>query len=433
MAFFKKLLGLQSADELRAEADALFEQSEFGRAKLAYEQAHGKVDRRSTDVRGELEERIAACRDRIAEQRISEGDRQRDAGHMDLAQAEYEGAADVAADPDLVDQARHRIDDLEGADAVAHAAPEAELGDEDRLAVLAGTWEADQADEYEALGPELDRALLALLDQRGDEARQALEAIVEAAPEPRYLWLEVARARMLCDDVPAGTEALRTFLGVLEPDEGGEARLSAHLELARLADEAGDFDAAVSEFQAAIEALEEDPRPYLWLGRYLREKKHPAEAVDVIESALAVMDSAQPDWRVLQELGLAQADAGRDTEAVDTLEQVLRVLATRRHLDFPPETALTLARLHEKQDHLERAADLYRQLTQGSDRENHALYYREGARVLEALGLDEEARRMASRAAALDERAASDDEQAAASDEAPEEPAPSRGADVPGE
>lgn len=427
MSLFRKVLGIKSAEEWRTEADASFEEGDFGVAKLHYERALDKCAADAGELRGELQARVAACCDKIAEQRIAEGDRQRDAGHLDIAAGEYEGALEVAEDAELQAMARGRIDQLERTHAVFHAAPEAEATDEERLAALAGSWEPDQADEYEALGADIDQALVALMreDEEGaQQARELLEKLVEQAEEPRYIWLELGRARLRCDDTEGGAEALRRFLGVLDPDEGGESRLAAHIELAHLADERGEFDAAVAEYQAAIDALEEHPGPYLWLGRFLREKGHPAQAVDVIEAALAVMDSEQPDWQVLQELGLAQAEAGKEDEAVESLEQVLRVLTSRLHLDFPPETALTLARLQEKRGHKERAADLYRQLTMSSDRANHAMYYREGARVLQELGFEEEARRMRERAAALEPAQPAGEEQPAGEGQPPGEEQP---------
>ena len=44
---------------------------------------------------------------------------------------------------------------------------------------------------------------------------------------------------------------------------------------------------------------------------------------------------------------------------------------------------------------------MYRALSQGSDRDNHALYYYEAGRLLTALDLADEARRMLTRAEAL--------------------------------
>ena len=51
-----------------------------------------------------------------------------------------------------------------------------------------------------------------------------------------------------------------------------------------------------------------------------------------------------------------------------------------------------------------RAADLYSSLARGSDKANHLTYHRHAARVLERLGLDDEARRMLVRAAGLAEK-----------------------------
>jgi tetratricopeptide (TPR) repeat protein len=404
MSFLRKMLGLRSAAELKAEADALLEGHDPWAARPLYERA---MDRAGDDaaLRSAAEQGMRTCQDRMAQAQIDEGDRHAEQGDLDLARQQYEGAAEIAHDDALRNAAERKLEGLERAEAVEDAAPEAgaEPTDEDRLEVIASTWEPDQADEYDGHGEALDAALLALADGRNEEGHRALEALLEDTEEPRYIWYEVGRARLAVDDHDGGADALRRFIDAMDEDEGGEARLVAHLELARLLDDAGDFDAAVAEHQAAIEALGDDPRPYLWLGRFLRAKGHPEEAAEVIESALEVMDTAQPDWRVLQELGLAQAEAGQEDEAIETLEQVLKVLTGRRHLDFPPPTALTLAKLCEKKGRLERAADLYRLLTKGSDRDNLPVYYREGARVLAEMGLTDEARRMLQRASALTE------------------------------
>ena len=66
-----------------------------------------------------------------------------------------------------------------------------------------------------------------------------------------------------------------------------------------------------------------------------------------------------------------------------------------------PTTATSLAKLYEADGRLDRAADMYRALSQGSDRERHALYHYEAGRLLHALGLTDEARRMLTRADAL--------------------------------
>jgi hypothetical protein len=50
---------------------------------------------------------------------------------------------------------------------------------------------------------------------------------------------------------------------------------------------------------------------------------------------------------------------------------------------------------------LARAADLFGSLAKGEDAANHALYHREAGRLLEALGLHDEARRMRERSEGL--------------------------------
>ncbi|MBK8173245.1 MAG: hypothetical protein IPK60_23325 [Sandaracinaceae bacterium] len=51
---------------------------------------------------------------------------------------------------------------------------------------------------------------------------------------------------------------------------------------------------------------------------------------------------------------------------------------------------------------MQRAADLIRSLAQGNDRVNHLKYHREAERLLTKLGMHEEAKRMAQRAAELE-------------------------------
>jgi tetratricopeptide (TPR) repeat protein len=274
-----------------------------------------------------------------------------------------------------------------------------------------GQWDEAQADEYDSYGDVLVDALLAMHREQFEDARAQLEMLLADAPEPRYLWLEVGRARLLADDVPAGKEALQSFLAALQDDEGGETKLAANLALARLADDAGDFEEAMGYFEGAVHALPEDYRPYLAMGAFLRASGHGAEALDVLHTSLELGRKAGTDWRLLEEIGLASELAEKPDDARSFLEQVVEFFTSHQITDFPPTTATTLAKLYEADGRLERAADLYRALSQGSDKEKHALYHYETGRLLHALGLSEEARRMLTRAEAL---ASADDDELAA-------------------
>jgi tetratricopeptide (TPR) repeat protein len=137
------------------------------------------------------------------------------------------------------------------------------------------------------------------------------------------------------------------------------------------------------------------------MGAFLRDKGHAAEALDVLLTSVQLSKSAGTDWRLLEEVGLASDLVGKADDARNFLEQVIEYFANQQVTDFPPSTATTLAKLYQAEGRLERAADMYRALSQGSDRERHALYHYEAGRLLHAIGLLEEARRMLTRAEAL--------------------------------
>ena len=396
MSLLKKLF---SADPevLEKKADALYAAGDYGPAKLAYEKA---LAASPEGAQAALADKVQRCTDKIARQRIEEAKAYLAQGSIELAEQELEGALEVAGDETIRDEAQGLLDGLEVKEAQEHAAA-TEITDEERVALLMGQWDEAQADEYDSYGDVLVDALLAMHKEQFDDARAQLEMLLADAPEPRYLWLEVGRARLLADDVPAGKEALQSFLAALQDDEGGETKLAANLALARLADDAGDFEEAMGYFEGAVHALPEDYRPYLAMGAFLRASGHGAEALDVLHTSLDLGRKSGTDWRLLEELGLASELAEKPDDARSFLEQVVEFFTSHQITDFPPTTATTLAKLYEADGRLERAADLYRALSQGSDKERHALYHYETGRLLHALGLSEEARRMLTRAEAL--------------------------------
>lgn len=419
MSFFKKLFGGGSFDDERAEADRLFAAERFEDARLCYQRALDRKKGAPSDAVERCEERIGECLDRMAEARIAEAEELAEDGQHDLAEVELRNAVELAASEEVARRARRALEALEKEDARRQAEGPSEMSDEDRWALLAGAWGGDQLDEYEEYGDAFRDALLAMHDGKAKEARAALEALAEEHEEACYLWLEIGRARLLDDDFAAAEEALRAFLDGLDEDEGGDARISAHAELAALRDREGDEDGAIAELRATMDAFPEDARTYYLMGRYLREKGYAEEAADVLEAAVPLLDEDRPDVRFLEELGVAKMEAGEDEDAATYLDRVIAFFVQirrldNRKLDLPPATAVARAKLYEKEGAPEKAADLYRGLATGSDHANHLTYHREAARLLLELGLEEEARRMLTRALAL----AEDDAEARAAIEA---------------
>lgn len=396
MSFLKRLFG--GGEDPQTRGERLFSEGQFGPAKLAFDEA---LDRATEPSQREaLAARVDACLDALASARLAEAERLAERGELALAREELAHALEVVADEALRDRIRAVRDGLERGEAVEHAAAE-ELTDEERWLLLSGAWEDPQAAEYECYGEAFVEAILALHAGDVKSARAKIEAVLDAAEAPRYLWLEVGRARLLDEDRAGGREALVELVESMAEDERGLPLLSAYVELARIAEEEGEHEEAVSFFERAMDEFEEDPRPYFAFGRYLREHELFSEAVDVLQAGAQLLDEDRPDPLYLQEVGLAMADAGRDDEAIATFERIVSLLTARKTTDFPPAGTARLAALHEKKGNPQRAADLYATLARGSDRAGHFFYHREAGRLLSELGLKDDARRMWTRALAL--------------------------------
>jgi tetratricopeptide (TPR) repeat protein len=398
---FRKLFGGRSLEDERAQADALMQRGEFGQAKLAYDRALA-LAKAQPEQQHELRERIDACRNAIAKAHMAEAERLIAEGSIDFARDELQAVTETAADAALIRQAEARMERLERAVVRAEIAEGAAPSEEDRFELIAGSFEEDQYAEYLAHGDAAKQALLWLHDGQTREARSALEALIGTADGPRYLWFELGRARLADGDNAGGASALEQFLSSLHADEGGDARLLAHMELAQLVHASGNFDGAVAHYEAALAAMPDDPRPYLAMANFFRREKLLDEAIEVLEAGLDALADRPADVRLWHELGLTHADAGHDAQASDWLERVVSRLSSQQQTDLPPEGTLVLAALYERRpDGAVRALDLYSMLARGSDRPNLHVYHIEAARLMKGLGLISDARRMLQRASEL--------------------------------
>jgi tetratricopeptide (TPR) repeat protein len=404
MSLFGRLFGSARAEDERKKADALFAEGRFYDAKTAYEEASAARD--ATDaMKKECAARVVACSDALAEARIAEAEKLLARGDLVHGRAELENAIEVAASDALKKKAKKRLEGAEQRDARVQAKEADAIGDDERILLLAAQWEEAQQDEYDAYGEPFRAALVAMDKGENQAARDALEAIAsehrEDDPPPVYLYLELARARSRSGDDEAGAKALRTFLKRVPEDDRSDARMAAYGFLAQIAEREGDEEKAIKQLNKAVEAMPDDPRPYLNLGVYLRAKGHPQEAIDVLNLAIDAMDEDRPSWEAYQELGLAHRDVGDTAKSIDLLEKVLRHFMQRGVTDFPASAAVPLAQMHEKAGNDARAADLYSALARGSNKASHFEYHVAAARCLERMGLEEEARRMATRAEGL--------------------------------
>ena len=401
MSFLKRLFGGGTAEEDRKEADTLFADKRWYEARVAYERALGRKEL-SADIKEHASARVDACLDAIAEERIAEAERFIASRQLELAETELKNAMEVAKSDAIKKRARRISETMERKDAARQAQVVEYEDDDERFALLASFWEDTQAEEYDSYGEAFRTAILELADEP-KTALPVLEKLAEGHPKAVFLWLEIARGRNVIGDDDGTKQALKLFLERVDDEDRSAARVNAHVALAQLAEKEGNEERAIKILNKGVDAMPDDPRPFMQLGVYLRQKGHAAEAVEVLEAAIGLMDEDRPAWEAYQELGLAKADAGRAEEAVELLEKVVRFFVQRADTNLPPTTAAPLAKLVEEQGNLQRAADLWSTLARGKDRANHLTYHREASRVLEKLGLKQEARRMLTRASALAE------------------------------
>jgi tetratricopeptide (TPR) repeat protein len=384
--------GGKTLESEQARADGLFAQEEFGPAKLAYESALALAKAAPAEVREALAKRASECADTIARRRIEAALKWFERDNYELGVSELRQAIDTAVTPAIAHEAEEILGRMQGAVALATAEaakPEAE----DRFELIAGSFEEDQYAEYKAHGARVEQALILLHDGQIADARAILEDELPKADAPRFLWFELGRARLASDAVDAGVEALRTFLSKLHAEEGGDARMIAHIELAQVLQTKGEVDAAVEQYEAALDAMPNDPRPYIELAAFLRKEGTPEEAIEVVQAGLDALDETQAPWRLWQELGLAQADAGHDAQAIESLERVIDFLVAKQRVQPPAEGTQRLAELYEKQGKAARALDMYSLLVGSAEPAQLCGYYQEAARLMTQLGLNSEARR----------------------------------------
>lgn len=398
MSFFKKLLGGDPDAHLR-KAEEHFARGAFGEAKLAFEKARDALpgDRRSE--RDGLVTRIEACRDGIAQHRLEQARTLRAQGERGLARDELRGALDVAADGALLDRLQAELDDLDRVE-VQQANRKVVMTREERIAVLAGSWYEDQASEYASYGDEFFDALLALDDENFPVARDGFAAVLANAESPVYLILEHAKACTLLGDSDAAVAGYQRFLAALPEGEGGDRRLGAHLQIGVIHGIAGDQEAALDAFQRAVEDFPDDYRSYLAFGQQLRISGAPTEALEVLELALN-RAGENPDWSLLEEIGLTLAETGDTARATAQLEAVLKRFVDRGDPSVPARTSWKLAALYEEQGRMDRAADVWRMLAERGPGPDRARAHGEAGRLLAVIGLDDEAKKMLKRGLAL--------------------------------
>jgi tetratricopeptide (TPR) repeat protein len=419
MSFFTKLMG-GTFESNRGEGDEHLAEGRLGEAKLAYEQALRKADRTEGGAVQAVREKIEKCRRGLAYKRIAEADALAESGEMEDARDRLNDAVEICEEPEIAAAVEGRRKKYEADVARALVSDAAEMTEGELIAVIAGTWTDEQADEYAALPDSFREAVLAGHD--GDHANAVLlmeRALAESGtlsdekPDHYYVYLELGLAKARAGLYESAIEALGRFIEASEGDEeAAEKRVTALAALSRIHAKDERFDEAEQALVEAARTLPANHTVWAGLGIFRRERKKFEEAIAALEKAAVLMGTMHPDFSVVREIGITYLAMSRLAEAEEHLFAVIEHSASLgEHEQIDPLAAIPLARIYEGKGQLDKAASLYRHLAVGHDVVNHFVYNVEAARLLGAGGADKElVRRYVARA---EELAKSEDEAAA--------------------
>jgi tetratricopeptide (TPR) repeat protein len=395
MSLLRRLLG-GTFESNREEGDALFAGQSYGEARLAYERAldkaRGRQHEGSPEV-AEVRERVRTCRLELARARLAEADALVADGDSRGAIEHLEDAAAICDEAEIAEAIIERKQRYEAEEARRLVGDAEEMTEEELLAVLAGTWTEDQADEYAELPDAFREALLLGHDGHHERAAELLAAVIaDPGPEvdPCYAYAELGRHLAAAGKDDDALEAYDRFIQIAEDDDDAtEVVVAALTAKGRCLLNLERPDEAEEQLLEATRVAPESHVTFLNLGALLRARGDFERSLKALQTAAELMGQMHPDFRVIREMGFTYLALGRKQEAEETLYAVIEHHASRgTHDQIDPAAAVALAKIYEEKGDLVGASDLYRHLAEGYDTANHFAYNLEAARLLGASGSD---------------------------------------------
>ncbi len=393
MSLFGNLFG-KPFEALEADGRQLFEQKRYGEAKLSLDKALVKSKGADRDRVAQIQAMIESCKRSLAEGRIAEADRLAATGELEEATALLADAAEIFDHPTIHSAVQERLKRYEVEDTRRLVDTVDEIDDDELMTIIAGTWTDAQADEYAAMPEQLRNALLASHDGRFDEAIEIIEKILnmpDLSTPSKYLYLELGKLYLQVKKPEEAVTLLDEFLErIASDDSADDARLAASNMRAAALIILERFDEAETTLKTCCRLAPENHRVFRELGVFLRSQKKYDESIRVLEKAQELMGQMHPDITVIREIGFTYLAMDRKSEAMTCFKGVIEHFASKgEHTQFDPQTAITLAKLHEEKNEFSAAADLYRHLSVGYDTQNHFVYNLQAARFLKLAGDDE--------------------------------------------
>jgi len=371
------------------QARDLMDSGRPGEAKILFERILTDLkDEKDPSKALEVRENIARCRDQLARQHLENAAAHVENGDVKSARIAIEDAIEVVHDESLRDEARSMMASLDAAEVSSMTDDAAELDDDELFNIIAGTWNDNQADEFEELGPEAIRAAILMHEGKLDKAKKSFISLASANPDRAcYILMEKGKLHLISDENEEAVESFELFLDRLPEDADDEVWINGLTLLGQSRLKSGDTEGAEEALREAAGVDMENYLGFLNLGIFLRGVGQAEEAVLYLEKAESLMSSMSPDMRVIRELGMVKLDLGDRDAAKNYLAKTLELqAATGQHGQFDPTAAVELARIHEEDGDIKSASDIFRHLCEGYDRTNYFIYHLNAGRLLKKLG-----------------------------------------------
>jgi tetratricopeptide (TPR) repeat protein len=402
MSLLKKILGSDPEERIE-EAREKEETGDLGGAIMDYERVLEDLDEKDAARREEIEKKIFALRDTLADRFLAEAQEALAERDLERALDILSYALDASGSDAKQDQVRKRMEAVQLMIADAELAdPERSLTGEETYQALSGGWTQQQLDEFDGYGGKFKDAFLAYHAGRFDEALEGYGKLLEKAGEDAlYLRLEYARALYLKAQALAGDEErkkeaealyedaierVHEFRSMLPMKRNPEVRAGAWSLLAQIFIDKKDQDSAEDALVQAQEIVPEEPVVYLNLGRFLFDQDRLDDALAALEQGEEIMDKLHPSVELLSLLGQVHRRAGNREEAIQRFQAVIDYFLAMGRTEWDPAVARPLAELYEETGQLLDASDIYRNLSRAGSRENLALNNYHAARLMKKLG-----------------------------------------------
>jgi tetratricopeptide (TPR) repeat protein len=327
-----KLFSGPSPKKLEEKGDALFAAGHWGQAKLAYEGALDKRQKRSDqdiDDRHRLSQKIKEAVNALAREHRQTAQNLIEGGYDDEARALLTLAMEVTADPQFkaeLDAQLHALTSPrnlpnDGEPMMPTVSSEEidplfdEAAEDDYFQALCGTLPQEARDAYLAYGKDFKSGYIAL--NRGDfqAAAESLSRALEQNPQPEsYIPLELASAKLNLDRPAEARELLEIFL------KYHPHALPAYQLLCDIYWEEEDFDRVGALLASLPEDLAESVAAVLLKGETLMRAGRHADARNFYRQFLTVYG-----WNddVARELSKAHEALGESAEARTLCREII--------------------------------------------------------------------------------------------------------------